>query len=145
MEAQVKEYRGLNDSELIKVQHESGAKQKVLTPFYLYLRDRMAAQRLEQRTYLELVASLQEKWQMESFATREHYRAQASTHNARAFQQAPAYDPLRSQSLAAADRDPVVDPYTQGPQRSPGEQVIDKSLNSVKRIFAIVHVPWNDR
>lgn len=70
MESQAKEYRQLKEGELLKVQLESGAKHKVLTPFYLYIRDQIAARRADCRhdrtssssTYLEMVASLQEQW-----------------------------------------------------------------------------------
>jgi uncharacterized membrane protein (DUF106 family) len=59
MEAQQQELRKL-DGDLMKVQVEQVAKQRVLTPFYMYLRDRIQKKALpESRSYLEQVAIVQ--------------------------------------------------------------------------------------
>ena len=64
MDAQILEFNRLKESELGKVQLDDSLKQKVLTPFYLYLKDKVKQRQnaYPKMTYLEIIAMIQEDW-----------------------------------------------------------------------------------
>ena len=127
---QAQEYRELRDQDLEAINWRETLGAKVQTPFYMYIRERINTLPKSGRSYLELIAQLQDQWVNETMETRERYQRMSISHNKNSLSQLPAFTDLE-------------DPINQRQAETLQNIQLLKSCQGVDRIFRVTHVGEN--